>query len=421
MLGRRNLLRASLLAAGTALVGRTRASRAQDGHAHHGTATPGPAPQGPHQPVESLNGTRLPWVMKDGVKEFHLVAGEVEREFAPGMVVRCWGYNGQTPGPVIEAVEGDSVRILVTNRLPEHTSVHWHGVLLPNGMDGVGGITQPHIPPGATFAYEFTLRQHGTQMYHPHSDEMVQMAVGLMGMFVIHPKDGYARPIDRDFALMTHEWAIHPGTMRPDPAVMLDFDLFTINGKVFPAIEPLVVRTGQRVRIRFGNLSMNQHPMHLHGYAFNIVATDGGPIPESAQWPQTTVPVPVGSTRDIEFVADAPGDWALHCHKSHHTMNAMAHDVPNLLAVDQRGVQERIQALIPGYVAHGENGMAAHSDHLMHLAAPHNTLPMMWGEGPFGPVEMGGMFTILKVRDGIESYEDPGWYQHPDRTVAYRV
>ena len=126
--------------------------------------------------------------MKDGVKEFHLIAEPVKREFAPGMMVNCWGYNGMTPGPTIEAVEGDRVRLLVTNRLPEHTTIHWHGIILPNGMDGVGGLTQPHIKPGETFAYEFTLRQHGTYMYHPHADETVQMAMGMMGFLVIHPK-----------------------------------------------------------------------------------------------------------------------------------------------------------------------------------------------------------------------------------------
>jgi len=129
----------------------------------------------PYVPVVTPNGKSLPFVMDRGVKVFHLVAEPVKRELAPGMVINAWGYNGQTPGPTIEAVEGDRVRILVTNHLPEDTSVHWHGVLLPNGMDGVQGLNQPHINPGETFAYEFTLRQSGTQMYHPHADETLQM------------------------------------------------------------------------------------------------------------------------------------------------------------------------------------------------------------------------------------------------------
>ena len=137
----------------------------------------------------TLNGWTLPWRQNGDWKEFHLVAEPVEREMAPGMIARLWGYNGQSPGPTIEAVEGDKVRIFVTNRLPEHTTVHWHGQLLPCGMDGVGGLTQPHIKPGKTFVYEFELRKSGTFMYHPHADEMVQMAMGMMGFFVVHPRD----------------------------------------------------------------------------------------------------------------------------------------------------------------------------------------------------------------------------------------
>ena len=131
--------------------------------------------------------------MNNGVKEFHLVAEEIEHEFAPGSKAICWGYNGSTPGPTIEATEGDRVRIYVTNRLKESTSVHWHGLLLPSGMDGVGGLSQPHIKPGETFVYEFTLRQHGTHMYHPHADEMTQMALGMMGLFIIHPEGWRSR------------------------------------------------------------------------------------------------------------------------------------------------------------------------------------------------------------------------------------
>ena len=122
------------------------------------------------------------------MKEFHLVAEQVEREIAPGMTRNLWGYNGQSPGPTIEAVEGDKVRIFVTNKLPEHTTMHWHGVPLPNGMDGVGGLTQPHIPAGKTFVYEFELTRSGTFMYHPHSDEMVQMAMGMMGSSSFIPR-----------------------------------------------------------------------------------------------------------------------------------------------------------------------------------------------------------------------------------------
>lgn len=389
-------------------------------------SAPGPALASGHMPVVTPNGRTLDYTLENGVKVFRLVAEPIEREFAPGMTVRAWGYNGLTPGPTIECMQGDRLRILVTNRLPEHTTVHWHGLRLPNGMDGVGGLNQPPIRPGETWAYEFVARDAGTFMYHPHADEMLQMALGLMGMFVVHPRESDER-VDRDFVLLPHEWAIHPGTYRPDPTVMSEFNLFTFNGKVFPAIEPLVVRTGERVRLRIGNLSTSSHPIHLHGYSFHVAATDGGRIPVSARWPQTTVDVPVGSTRDIEWVADEPGDWALHCHKSHHTMNAMGHGLPNLLGADlsarpgARSLAERLRALVPGAMAMGRDGMAEHAEHAEHLTGPPNTLPMMTGRGPHGPLEMGGMFTVLKVRDELVPGTDPGWYRQPAGTSAWRV
>ncbi len=405
---------------------------------HPGHATPQPAIEpaaaaapvspttsksadGRYTPVRTLNGWALPHRMVDGVKEFHLVAEEIEHEFAPGSRAKCWGYNGTTPGPTIEAVEGDRVRIYVTNHLPEHTSVHWHGILLPSGMDGVGGLSQPHIQPGETYVYEFTLRQHGTHMYHPHADEMVQMAVGMMGMFIIHPKDGEGQPVDRDYAILLHNWALHPGTYRPDPSVMVDFDLWTMNSKVFPAIEPLVARTGERVRIRIGNLSMWNHPIHMHGPKFTVTGSDGGRWPKSLWRPEVTEIVGVGQTRDLEFVA-VPGDWAFHCHMSHHTMNAMGHEVPNTMGVDTTGVEEKIRALLPGYMTMGQGGMAEHQEHTEsgHMQGPENTLPMMMGKGPFGNLEMGGMFTVIKVRDDLarNDFRDPGWYPNPEGSVS---
>ncbi len=423
MLTRRQILISALgsLTGGALLKKVNAATKQNEAHTH---TKPSARHQSrrPYTPVVTPNGSTLPYKMKNGVKEFHLIAEPVEREFAPGMKVKCWGYNGQTPGPTIEAVEGDRVRILVTNKLPEHTSIHWHGIFLPNGMDGVGGLTQPHIKPGETYVYEFTLRQHGTFMYHPHADEMVQLAVGMMGLFIVHPKKPERPRIDRDFAIMLHMWSIHPGTYRPDPAVMLDFNIFTFNSKVFPAVDHLVVKTNDRVRIRIANLSMDEHPIHIHGHAYRVTATDGGKIPEAGQWPETTVLVPVGATRDVEFIADAPGDWAFHCHKSHHTMNAMGHDIPNTLGANQKGLEERIRKMIPGYMAMGESGMAEHADHVDHMPGPKNTLPMMMGKGPFGNIEMGGMFTVVKVRDQLHSYDkDPGWYDHPKGTVAYRL
>lgn len=422
MITRRDFVTTGLALGGATLIGLRRAS----GQELPPILRPVPADAPTHGNsgnvgVVTPNGTNLPYEMRDGVKVFHIVAEPCVREFAPGMEVKCWGYNGQTPGPTIECVEGDRVRLYVTNHLPEHTTIHWHGIFLPCGMDGVGGLNQPQIGPGETYVYEFTLRQHGTFMYHPHADEMVQMAVGMMGLFIVHPKAPRRNPIQRDFAIMLHNWQVHPGTYRPDPSIMVEFNLWTFNSRVFPGTDPLVVRTGDRVRVRFGNLSMWNHPIHVHGHAWNVVATDGGDIPEAGQWPETTILVPVGSTRDVEFIADAPGDWALHCHMSHHTMNAMGHGVPNAMGVDQRGVADKIRALLPGYMPMGESGMAEHQDHAKHMAGPKNTLPMMSGVGQFGNIEMGGMFTVLKVRDEITSYEDPGWYDFPPGTVASRV
>src|SRR5262245_52893722 len=308
----------------------------------------GPEPGGSHLPVAVPNGVTLPWKLVDGVKVYHLVAERFSHQFAPGLDVECWGYNGRTPGPVIEAIEGDRVRIYVTNRLPEPTSIHWHGILLPNGMDGVSGLTQRPIPVGQTFLYEFTLRQSGSYMYHPHYDEMVQMGMGMMGMFVIHPNAPESPPIDRDFAIMLSEWAVKPGTRKPDPTVMTDFNVFTMNGKVYPATEPLVVRRGQRVRIRLGNLgATDHHPIHIHGHNFRVTGTDGGRIADAGRWPETTVLVSVGAVRDIEFVADAPGDWAFHCHMTHHVMNQMGHGLPNMLGVKPGELDRKVQRLLP--------------------------------------------------------------------------
>ena len=374
--------------------------------------------------VRTLNGWTLPYRMNNGVKEFHLVAEEFEHEFAPGSKAICWGYNGSTPGPTIEATEGDRVRIFVTNRLKEHTSVHWHGLILPSGMDGVGGLSQPHIQAGETYVYEFALHQHGTHMYHPHADEMTQLAMGMMGLFIIHPKVGEALAIDRDYALLLHNFALHPGTRRPDPSVMQDFDMWTFNSKVFPAIDPMVARTGERVRIRVGNLSMWNHPIHLHGVQFSVTGGDGGRWPRSQWRSEVTEIIGVGQMRDIEFTA-VPGDWAFHCHMSHHTMGPMGHEIPNTLGVNQKGLEEKVREMLPGYMAMGENGMAEHQDHTDsgHMQGPPNTLAMMAGKGPFGNIEMGGMFTVVKVRDDLAKgdYSDPGWYRNPKGTVARRI
>ncbi len=378
-----------------------------------------PAQKFPYTPVITPNGSTLPWTMaEDGAKVFHLTVGPCRHEVAPGMTINAWCYNGQTPGPTIEAVEGDRVRIFVTNQLPEQTAVHWHGVILPSGMDGVSGLTQKGIQPGETFKYEFTLKQHGTQMYHSHGDEMVQIGLGTMGFFIIHPKNPTGPRIDRDYAIFLNEWFVDPGTKTPNANVMTNFNIFTFNSRAFPGTAPLVAKTGERLRIRCGNVGQESHPIHLHGHSFKIVATDGGDIPESAQWPETTVVVFPGQTRDIEFIANA-GDWAFHCHRRHHPMNAMGHDIPHMIGVNQDGVEEKVRKMVPGYMAMGETGMDEMN--YMKMKGPENTLPMMGGKGQFGPVGMGGMFTVLMVRDNLKDYDHPGDYPHPPGTVAESV
>ncbi len=373
----------------------------------------------PYHPVITLNGWTLPWRTNAGVKEFHLVAEPVVREFAPGMKANLWGYNGQSPGPTIEVVEGDRLRIFVTNRLPEHTSIHWHGQRLPNGMDGVGGLTQPQIPVGKTFVYEFVARRPGTFMYHPHADEMVQMAMGMMGSWVTHPRDPKLMRVDRDFVFLLNSFDIEPGSATPRVMTMLDFNLFAFNSRVFPAIDTMAVRHNDRVRIRIGNLTMTNHPIHLHGHEFEVAGTDGGWTPRGSRWPEVTVDIGVGQMRAIEFDATDEGDWAFHCHKSHHTMNAMGHEVPTMIGVDHRGVAQKIGNLIPDYMVMAERGMADMAE--MEMPLPDNTLPMMTGAGPMGPMEMGGMFTVVKVRRDQRpgDYADPGWFRHPAGTVAY--
>src|SRR6185436_18007435 len=344
----------------------------------------------PYNPVVTLNGWTLPWRMRNGVKEFHLVAEPVVREMAPGFSAKLWGYNGQSPGPTIEVVEGDKVRLFVTNRLPERTSIHWHGQRLPNGMDGVTGLTQPAIEPGKTFVYEFVARRPGTFMYHPHADEMVQMAMGMMGFWVTHPKTKHPLidEVDRDFVFLLNAYDVEPGAYTPKVMTMLDFNLWSWNSRIFPGIDSLNVRQGDKVRIRMGNLTMTNHPMHIHGHEMFVTGTDGGPTPRAGRWPEVTVDIAVGQMRQIEFTADAEGDWAFHCHKSHHTMNAMGHNVPTMIGVDQKDVVAKIRGLLPDYMAMGEAGMAEMG--AMEMPLPDNTLPMMTGHGPYGPMEMGG-------------------------------
>jgi FtsP/CotA-like multicopper oxidase with cupredoxin domain len=426
---RRSFMKVTAMATGAGLLARDAAAGPHDRHLAHAPPATGSAPPGAtagarqvvapggQVAVQTPNGSTLPLRVVGGVKVGHLVAGPVQHEFAPGVRAECWGYNGSTPGPTIEAVEGDRLRLYVTNHLPEPTTVHWHGLILPSGMDGVAGLTQRPIPPGETFVYEFTVRHPGTFMYHPHYDEMTQLALGMAGMFIVHPKRRRGPRVDHDFVLMTHEWKLEVGARRPDPNAMSDFNVLTFNSKAFPATAPLLVGRGERVRIRLGNLSpMDHHPVHLHGLTFQVTATDGGYIPVSAQVPETTVLVPVGSTRVIEFVPQEPGDWGMHCHMTHHTMMQMGHGLPNMVGVNSRDLDRRMSRVMPEYMSMGQGGMGGMGE--MEMPMPPNSAPMRGGPGPFGYIDMGGMFTVLKVRERPRPEDATTWYQHPAGTVA---
>jgi manganese oxidase len=420
---RRSFLRWGGLAAGAAVLARAERASAQETREHAQQAARferRAATEVAPGAVVTPNGASLRWTIRDGVRVGHLVAEEIDHEFAPGMRARAWGYNGSTPGPTIEAMEGERVRIYVTNRLPEPTTVHWHGLILPNGMDGVSGLNQRPIPRGETWVYEFDLRHAGTFMYHSHYDEMTQIALGMMGMFIVHPRRPIGPRVDRDFALITHEWKLEVGARRPDPNAMNDFNVLTFNGKSYPATEPLLVGVGERVRIRLGNLSpMDHHPIHLHGLNFVTTATDGGFVPASAQHPDTTVLVPTGSTRVIEFTPTEPGDWAVHCHMTHHVMTQMGHGLPPMIGADTSTVDRRMSRVMPAYMSMGQDGMGGMGE--MEMEIPPNSLPMRGGPGPFSYIDMGGMFTLLKVRERPDRADPNGWYTHPQGTLAARA
>src|SRR5579859_7921392 len=271
--------------------------------------------------VETPDVPQLPWRMVDGAKEFRLIAEPVTQELIPGKVVNLWGYNGTAPGPTIQVTQGDRVRIILENHLPEPTSMHWHGFEIPMDMDGAPGSSQDPIPPGGRFVYEFTLHQAGTFFYHSHM--AMQEMMGMIGAFVMHPKENYLPAVDRDFAIILQEFAVLPNNPVPN-SMNMEFNWLTLNGKCGPATTPLIVRLNDRVRLRFINLGMDHHPIHLHGHTFVVTGTEAGRQPESVWGPANTVLVGVAQARDIEFVANNPGDWMIHCHLPHHMMNQMS-------------------------------------------------------------------------------------------------
>jgi hypothetical protein len=300
-------------------------SRSQT-HSKVAMAKPHHTPDSTQVPVVTPDLPRLPWKMENGVKVFHLTADICKREIlpasdmGPAKVLTVWGFNGSAPGPTIEVNEGDHVRFIFKNNLPESTTVHWHGLEIPIEMDGMPFISQPMVKPGETFVYDFTLHQNGTFFYHSHG--AMQEMMGMIGFFIIHPKTAHDPPVQKDFALCLQEWAALPNNGIPN-SMSMEYNWLTINGRSAPATTPLIVKQGDRVRIRLINMGMDHHPIHIHGLQFYETGTEGGRAPKSTWRPENTVMVGVAQSRDIEFVATHVGDWMLHCHLPHHMMNNM--------------------------------------------------------------------------------------------------
>jgi FtsP/CotA-like multicopper oxidase with cupredoxin domain len=262
----------------------------------------------------------LSYEMDGAVKVFRLKAAPVKQKIAPFKTIDVWSYNGSCPGPTIQVTQGDRVRIVFENALPESTSLHWHGLELPIEQDGVPWISQKPVPPGGTYTYEFTVRQEGTFFYHAHS--AMQEMMGLIGMFIALPEKPYTPHVDHDYGIVLQEWAVLPNNSVPNTASM-EFNWLTFNGLSAPSTTPLIVRLGSRVRLRFVNLGMDHHPIHLHGHQFVITGTEGGRAPESTWYPTNTVLVGVAQAKVVEFEAKYPGAWMIHCHLPHHMMNSM--------------------------------------------------------------------------------------------------
>ena len=272
----------------------------------------------------------LEYEYKNGVKFFTLIAEAVELELIEGLFVKTWGYNGSVPGPTIIVNKGDDVCIRVINKLPQKTSVHWHGLEVPNNMDGVPGIEPtPFIEPNDYFDYHFKIvNPEGTYMYHSHVNVMVQDNAGLLGGFIVNDPKNDRRRNYKDYLILLQEWAvdklpwgdINPGIYQLN-FKMPEFNFFTMNGKCYPKTRPLDVCYGDTVRVRFGNIQMHHHPIHLHGHEFKVIGADGFPIKKENQIYKNTILVASGETWDIEFLAKNPGIWPMHCHMPHHVTN----------------------------------------------------------------------------------------------------
>jgi FtsP/CotA-like multicopper oxidase with cupredoxin domain len=369
----------------------------------------------PSVAVTTLDVADLPFTMDNGVKVFNLIAEPVKQVIVPGRTFDLWGFNGSAPGPTIHANEGDRIRIVFDNHLPEPTGIHWHGLELPIEMDGVPGVGQEPIMPGGRFVYEFSLHQHGTFFYHPHM--AMQEMVGMLGGFIIYPKTAYAPHVDKDFLIALQEYAVLPNSTIPN-SMKMEFNWLTFNGKAGPASTPLIIRQGERVRVRVINMGMDHHPIHLHGFTFWETGREGARQQESAWTRGNTTLVGVAQAKDFEFVADRLGDWMLHCHLPHHMMNQMVSNVGPMTrttASPSRGAADQAMAHMPGMAGMkmadmpGMAGMKMAEGSAMKMAdvsKDANSVPLF----PQDAFMEGPMMAMDKDVDKPETFGlPPGW------------
>lgn len=263
-------------------------------------------------------------ILENGVKVFKLDVSLIKWNILPDVQVAAYAFNQQVPGPQIRVTEGDRVRIVVKNNLPEPTTVHWHGMILPNNMDGPADITQAPIQPGQSYSYEFTVQQSGTYFYHSHKDVDRQQTLGMYGALIVDPKEKSNLPAyDQDVVVQLQEWTVKQGYTFPAmPMEGLLPNFFTINGKAYPATQTINARVGEKIRFRFiGSNNAFIHPMHIHGGPFKVIETDGNPVPTAAQIEKDTINVAPGERYDVIWTARNKGKWLLHCHIAHHTTN----------------------------------------------------------------------------------------------------
>ncbi|MGB7281354.1 MAG: copper oxidase [Candidatus Acidiferrum sp.] len=386
-------------------------------YGNHKKKEAAPAALDPFLPMITPDVVDLPFEMDGAVKVFELIAEPVTRKIAPFKTIEAWGYNGSLPGPTIQVQQGDRVRIILQNKLPEATSIHWHGLEVPIDQDGVPWICQKPVAPGEKYVYEFTVHQEGTFFYHSHG--AMQEMMGMIGFFVAHPERSYKPRADHDFGIVLQEWAVLPNNNVPNTAAM-EYNWLTFNGVSAPAITPMIARLGSRVRLRIINMGMDHHPIHLHGNQFVMTGTEGGRAPESTWFPMNTVLVGVAQARVLEFDAKYPGAWMLHCHLPHHMMNNMsdllgarAIETANLTQPQAMSQMATLAKSVP--FEHGQHSpIAANAssvpgfpqDAFMEMGMDEAVAkPETYGLPPNWSAQMMGMMTLMRVLPGKE-YEE---------------